>query len=250
MSADAQTRIAELERQVAHLTEQNANAMRELDAFAYAVSHDLRAPLRSLSGFSQALLEGGEADPLKTRHYLERIQQASRKLSDLIDALLALSRASRAEMHVRDIDFSRLCSDAAATIAAKYADRVVQVTVAPNLAASGDQRLLRTAMELLFDNAWKFTFRQASPTIEIGRTTAGEFYIADNGMGFDPTYAEKLFKPFQRLHAEQQIPGIGIGLATVQRIVSRHGGRIRIDGILNGGATAFFALPPPQGTPT
>jgi signal transduction histidine kinase len=249
MNADAQSvRIAELERQVAQLKEQNAYAMRELDAFAYAVSHDLRAPLRSLSGFSQALLEFDPADADKTRHYLERIQQASRKLSELIDALLSISRVSRAEMHCRDVDFSKLCTDAAGAAAAKYPDRTIQITVAPNLTAFGDSRLLRSALDALLDNACKFSAGQPAATIDIGRAADGEFYIADNGAGFDPAYAEKLFKPFQRLHNESQFSGIGVGLATVQRIIARHGGTIRIEGKASGGVTAFLKLPP-QGTP-
>jgi signal transduction histidine kinase len=242
-------RIAELERQVALLKEQNAEAMRELDSFAYAVSHDLRAPLRSLSGFSQALLEGNEADAGKSRHYLERIQQASKKMSELIDALLSISRVSRAEVHFRDIDFSRLCSDAIAAVGAKYPDRSIAVEIAPGLRCFGDPRLVRNAVELLIDNAYKFTARTDGARIDIGVSEAGEFYIADNGAGFDPAYADKLFKPFQRLHAEPQFTGIGVGLATVHRIMSRHGGRIRIQGNLDGGATVFLALTPPQGTP-
>jgi signal transduction histidine kinase len=251
MSVDLDSaRIADLERQIAELTQQNASATRELDAFAYAVSHDLRAPLRSLLGFSQALLESNasnDGDAAKTRHYLERIQQASRKLSELIDALLSLSRISRAELHCREFDFSQLCREAAAAVLAKNTTRSIEITIVPNQFAYGDQRLVRTAVDLLLDNACKFTALQSAPRIEIGRTAEGEFYIADNGAGFDPVYAEKLFKPFQRLHGEPEFAGIGIGLATVQRIIARHAGTIRIDAKLNGGVTAFFALPAASG---
>ena len=242
-------RIADLERQVALLKEQNAEAMRELDSFAYAVSHDLRAPLRSLSGFSQALLEGNEADAGKSRHYLERIQQASKKMSELIDALLSISRASRAEVHFREFDFSQLCSDAVAAAGAKFPGRSVAIEIAPGLKSFGDPRLIRNAVELLIENAYKFTARKDAARIDIGQSENGEFYIADNGAGFDPAYADKLFKPFQRLHADPQFAGIGVGLATVHRIVARHGGRVRIEGRLDGGATVFLVLTPPQGTP-
>ncbi len=251
MSADAQaTRIADLERQIAVLKELNANTMQELDAFAYAVSHDLRAPLRSLSGFSQALLDFDTTDSTKTRHYLERIQQASRKLSELIDALLSVSRVSRAEMHCRSVDLSKLCSDTAAVVTAKHPDRTIGITIAPGLKAYGDPRLLGMAIEALLENACKFTVTQPTTVIDIGQTDAGEVYMTDNGVGFDPAYAEKLFKPFQRLHNDARFPGIGIGLATVQRIIARHGGKIRLEGKPNEGATAFFLLPIPQGTPT
>jgi signal transduction histidine kinase len=244
MTTDAQSaRIAELERQVDQLKEQNASAMRELDAFAYAVSHDLRAPLRSLSGFSQALLEFDASDAGKTRHYLERIQQASRKLSELIDALLSISRVSRADMLCRELDFSKLCSDAAAGVIARYPGRTIQITVAPGLSAFGDPRLTRAAVESLLDNACKFSARQQTASIEVGQMPSGEFYIADNGAGFDPVYTEKLFKPFQRLHSDPQFSGLGVGLATVQRILARHGGRIRIEAKPDAGATAYFVLP-------
>lgn len=241
-------RIADLERQVASLKEQNADAMRELDSFAYAVSHDLRAPLRSLSGFSQALLEGNESDAGKSRHYLERIQQASKKMSDLIDALLSISRVSRAEVHFREVDFSQLCSEAATAVVAKYAGRSIVINIAPGMKTFGDARLIRNAVELLIDNACKFTAERPAAVIDIGSTNAGEFYIADNGAGFDPAYADKLFKPFQRLHADPQFAGIGIGLATVHRIVARHGGKVGIEGKVDGGATVRLSLMPPQGT--
>ncbi len=250
-------RIAQLEQQVAQLTQQNAILSRELDGIAYAVSHDLRAPLRSLSGFSQALLEGIDSDSnrgntnqvdanhldaTKTRHYLERIQQASHKLSILIDALLALSRIARAEMLLRDVDFSRLCEEVTAAIANRYPDRSVKIVITPNMVTHGDPRLLRLALECLLDNAWKFTANQATPIVEIGLTPSGEFFVTDNGIGFDTAYADKLFKPLQRLHSDLQFAGTGMGLATVQRIITRHNGHIRLDRNSNGGATAVFTI--------
>jgi signal transduction histidine kinase len=239
---DPQTQqIVELQCQVAQLTEQCASARRELEACSYAVSHDLRAPLRSLSGFSQALIELPGSDDPKAQHYVNRIQEATRKLADLIDALLSLSRISRADMQVRELNFTQLCEEAAAATARKFPDRNIDITIAPNMNALGDSRLLRAALELLFDNAWKFTAGCHPATVTVGQD-GDSFFVRDSGVGFDMAYAEKLFRPFQRLHAEPQ-GGIGIGLATVQRIVARHGGRIWVDAKPDLGATIFFSLP-------
>jgi light-regulated signal transduction histidine kinase (bacteriophytochrome) len=241
--------IAELQSQVALLTEQCDAARRELEAFSYAVSHDLRAPLRSLSGFSQALIElpTASTDP-KAEHYVNRIQQATRKMADLIDALLSLSRISRADMLVRDINVTQLCHEAASAMTKKFPERRVEIDIAPNMTAQGDSRLVRTAIELLFDNVWKFTADRDPARVTVGYD--GEaFFVRDNGVGFDMAYAEKLFRPFQRLHAETQFGGIGIGLATVQRIIARHGGRIWAEAQRDQGTTVFFSLPHIQ-TPT
>jgi light-regulated signal transduction histidine kinase (bacteriophytochrome) len=237
------TRIAELEQKVALLTEQSDAARRELEAFAYAVSHDLRAPLRSLSGFSQALIElpAGNLDP-KAQHYLSRIQQAGRKMAELIDALLSLSRISRADMQMRSLDLTQLCHDAANAIAGKYPDHRLVVSIAPNMMTYGDSRLIRTAMELLFDNAWKFSTQRSDAHVEVGHDDT-TYFVRDNGAGFDMAYAEKLFRPFQRLHAETQFAGIGIGLATVQRIISRHNGRTWAEAQPDQGTTIFFSIP-------
>lgn len=248
MIPDAQSaRIAELEQRVAELTEQSAAARRELEALSYAVSHDLRAPLRSLSGFSQALAElpADALDP-KAAHYLERIQQASRKLSTLIDALLTLSRIARADMQLRSLDFTQVCNEAATTVRSRYPNRNVELGIAPGMRAFGDSRMLRTAMENLLDNAWKFTAQRNDAKVSV--TQEGNAYvIRDNGAGFDMAYAEKLFRPFQRMHAETQFPGIGAGLAAVQRIAARHGGRVWADAKPEQGATLHLSLP---GTPT
>jgi signal transduction histidine kinase len=247
-SSDSQTqRIAELEQRVAQLTEQNSAAMRELEAFVYAVSHDLRAPLRSISGFGQALLETLDTRDDKARHYLERIQQASRKMSELIDALLALSRISRIEMHPRDFDFTELCIEASNSMKLKHANKFPQIAIAPGLRTFADQRLVRTAIELLLDNAFKFS--NNPPIVEIGQNAEGAFYVRDHGVGFDMAYIDKLFKPFQRLHADTDFPGLGVGLATVQRIIARHNGRIWIIGAPNSGTTVLFTLGLAQGTP-
>ena len=243
MTPDPAKRIAELEREVTLLTEQSEAARRELEAFAYAVSHDLRAPLRSLSGFSQALIElpTGNLDP-KAQHYLSRIQQAGRKMAELIDALLSLSRIARADMQMRQLDFTQLCHDAVTAIAGKYPGHNVVVSVAPNMTAYGDSRLIRAAMELLLDNGWKFTAQRSGASIEVGQDDT-TYFVRDNGAGFDMAYAEKLFRPFQRLHAETQFTGIGIGLATVQRIIARHGGRCWAEAQPDQGTTIFFSLP-------
>jgi signal transduction histidine kinase len=247
-AVDHATRIAELERQVATLTEQHASAVKELEAFAYAVSHDLRAPLRSLSGFSQALVESLDTSDEKNRHYLERIKQASAKMSELIDALLNLSRIARADLFPRDVDLTQLCNDTASAVRANAGSRKFKITIAPQLQTIGDQRLLRTVVENLVDNAVKFSARESETVIDIGRTSDGAFYIRDHGVGFDMAHVDKLFKPFQRLHSENDFPGLGMGLATVQRIVARHGGRCWINAAPHAGATAFFVLGP-QGKP-
>jgi signal transduction histidine kinase len=254
MSDPQAERIAELERQLAQVAEQAAAARRELEAFTYAVSHDLRAPLRSLSGFSQALIElpNANLDP-KAKHYLDRIQQAGRKMSELIDALLSLSRVSRADVQLRSFDLTRLCEEAATAVGAKYPDRSVQLRIAPNMTATGDSRLLRTAIELLLDNAWKFTASATDAQVGITQAvTDGECIVCvrDNGVGFDPIYAEKLFRPFQRLHADPQFPGLGIGLATAQRIVARHNGRIWAEAKPEHGAAFYFSVPRLTSLPT
>jgi signal transduction histidine kinase len=254
MSDPQAERIAELERQLAQLVEQAASARRELEAFTYAVSHDLRAPLRSLSGFSQALMElpNANLDP-KAAHYLERIQQAGRKMSELIDALLSLSRVSRADLQMRSLDLTRLCEEAVAAVAAKYPNRSVRVQIAPGMTVFGDSRLLRTALELLLDNAWKFTSTSADASASVSLQIAnGETIVCvrDNGIGFDLAYAEKLFRPFQRLHADAQYPGLGIGLATVQRIAARHNGRVWAEAAPQKGAAIYFSVPHAPATPT
>jgi light-regulated signal transduction histidine kinase (bacteriophytochrome) len=235
-----------LQQQVVSLQQQLAASQRELEAFTYAVSHDLRAPLRSLSGFSQALTElpntGLDA---KAEHYLNRIQQASRRMSELIDALLALARISRADMQIRAVDFSALCNEAAMAMKSKYAGRSVAVDVQPNLHLQADSRLLRAALDALLDNAFKFTSTRETTSITIGYadTEHGKaYFVRDNGVGFDMSYAEKLFRPFQRLHAEERFSGIGTGLATAQRVVMRHGGRIWAESQIDQGTTVFFIL--------
>jgi light-regulated signal transduction histidine kinase (bacteriophytochrome) len=237
---------AELERRVTERTRQLEAANRELEAFAYAVSHDLRAPLRSMSGFSQILQE--TAPPgldEKSRHYLQRIHDASLRMSSLIDDLLNLSRIGRSELTARPISLSQIAAEAAAAIRERHPTREVQLEITPGMEVSADPRLLRIALENLLSNAWKYTSRSPHARVCVG-TQSGEsgpvYFVRDNGVGFDMKYADKLFVPFQRLHPESEFPGSGIGLVTVQRIVARHGGRIWADAKPDEGATFYFTM--------
>jgi light-regulated signal transduction histidine kinase (bacteriophytochrome) len=241
---------AELEKRVAERTRQLQAANRELESFAYAVSHDLRAPLRSLSGFSQILQETAAAQlDDKSLHYLRRIHDASQRMSGLIEDLLSLSRISSAELVVRPVNLTQLCADAAAALRERFPGHQVQLQIAPNLLVEGDARLLRTAMDCLLGNAWKYTIRAAQPTVTVGvqkgLTGGPAYFVRDNGVGFDMAYANKLFVPFQRLHPEAEFQGSGIGLVTAQRIIARHGGRIWAEAQVDHGATFFFTVGAP-----
>ena len=219
----------------------------ELESFSYSVSHDLRAPLRSIDGFSQALVE--DAGPTlneESRSHLERIRSATRRMGQLIDDLLALSRVTRAEMKQERVDVSEIATQIAAELARHAPGRAVTVTIAPGLTATGDPQLVRLALQNLIENAWKFTSRRAHASIEVGPTKdahgAPAFYVRDNGAGYNPNFATKLFGPFQRLHPTSDFPGTGIGLATVKRIVHRHGGHIWAEGKIDAGACFYFTL--------
>jgi PAS domain S-box-containing protein len=237
----------QLEQRVEERTQQLESANRELEAFAYAVSHDLRAPLRSISGFSQALRET-TADTLdsKTAHYLQRIQDASAKMSHLIDDLLQLSRIERSDMAPRSIDLTQMFNQCVATMTERYPGHAVHTEIEPEMGAHGDPRLLSIAIENLIDNAWKYTRNNPHAQVKIGQSTVnGErcFFVSDNGVGFNMAYAGKLFAPFQRLHSDVEFPGTGIGLCTVHRILRRHGGRIWAESQVNLGTTFRFTLP-------
>ncbi len=219
---------------------------RELEAFSYSVAHDLRAPLRAMHGFSCALLEDS-SDKLddEEKDFLNRICAAAERMAELIDALLALSRVSRAEIRHEAVNLSRMAEAIVAQHRANHPDRTVTCVIEPDVVVHGDARLLRAVLENLIGNAWKFT--GARPTADIvfgsmekdGATTC---FVRDNGAGFDMKYAEKLFAPFQRLHGADEFAGTGIGLATVQRVVRRHGGRVWADAVVNQGATFYFTL--------
>jgi light-regulated signal transduction histidine kinase (bacteriophytochrome) len=219
---------------------------KELEAFVYSVSHDLRAPLRALDGFSDALISQYH-DLLddKGKHYLHRIQEGSLRMGQLIDDLLNLSRITRRDINLQRVDLSALAADIAAELRAEHPQHQVECVIAPDLAAVGDPHLLRIALQNLLANAWKFSGKCQSAHIEFGaKEQDGErvYSVRDNGVGFDMAYAGKLFAPFQRLHGAQEFPGTGIGLATAQRIVIRHGGRIWGEGAEGKGATFYFTL--------
>jgi PAS domain S-box-containing protein len=236
----------ELEQRVRDRTAELATANRELEVFAYSVSHDLRAPLRSIDGFSRILLQDYAAKlDDEGRDSLHRICAATQRMAQLIDDMLDLSRASRGELRRERVDLSALARAAIADLRQIEPGRVVEVSIADGLMAEGDPLLLRAVAENLLGNAWKFTGKRAQARIEFGALPPEEgagYFVRDNGAGFDPTYAGKLFGPFQRLHNSSEFPGTGIGLATVQRIVNRHGGHVWAEGHPDAGATFYFTL--------
>lgn len=224
-----------------------ALANRELEAFSYSVAHDLRAPLRAMNGFAQILLEEYQTklgpDGLEC---LDEIQSNALRMGALIDALLSLSRVTRSELTPQLVDLTQLGRSIAEHLARADPDREVTLTVADDLRAVADPSLARTLIQNLLGNAWKFTARTERAQIELGATKAGEepvFFVRDNGAGFDMEFAGRLFVAFQRLHTVGEFPGTGIGLATAQRIVHRHGGRIWAEGAVDRGATFYFTLP-------
>jgi PAS domain S-box-containing protein len=235
----------ELQQYAAELSASN----RELEALSYSVSHDLRTPLRSVDGFSQALLEDcNDRLGAEGQDHLRRIRGAAQHMGHLIDDLLKLARVTRSDLHLETIDLSAMARTALASLTDAHRDRAVDWDVQPGLRATGDARLLQIAMTNLIENAWKFTGKRAHAQIAFGaRLAAGrppEYFVRDNGAGFDATYATRLFAAFQRLHQPGDFPGTGIGLATVQRIVTRHGGRIRAEGSPGEGAEFSFTLQP------
>ncbi len=235
---------AELERRVVERTAQLEAANRELEAFCYSVSHDLRAPLRAIDGFSKALLED-YLDRLdeEGRDMLRRVRAGSQRMGDLIDDLLSLSRVTRSEMRTTTVNLSDLAHTIATNLEQSAPHRRVEWRIEPNLTAVADRALVTVVLENLLGNAWKYTVKQPYARIEFGREN-DEFFVRDNGAGFDPTYAGKLFQPFQRLHAVEEFEGHGIGLATVQRIIHRHQGHIRAEGTVGKGAAFYFTLSP------
>lgn len=236
----------ELEQRVRDRTAQLETANQELEAFAYSVSHDLRAPLRAMDGFSAALLSG-YSDNLdeQGRHYLNRVQEASRRMGQLINDLLNLSRVTRRELSRQNVDLSELAREVSREIRSPNTGRLVNFDIAPGLTAQADPHLMKIVLENLLSNAYKFTSKRGEAHVRFGmenRNGERVFYVRDNGVGFDMQYAAKLFAPFQRLHGMQEYPGTGIGLVTVQRIIHRHGGRIWPEAELDRGATFYFTL--------
>ena len=221
-------------------------ANKELEAFSYSVSHDLRAPLRTIDGFSHALLEDC-ADRLddEGKAHLNRIRSATQRMGLLIDDLLNLSRLSRAELHTQSLDISALASTIACDLQKAQPERQIELRIEEGLKTMADPGLLRVVLENLLSNAWKFTSKRESAHIEFGMAVGNgtpAFFIRDDGAGFDPAYADRLFGVFQRLHAMTEFAGTGVGLATVQRIVQRHGGRIWAESAVDRGATFYFTL--------
>jgi signal transduction histidine kinase len=236
----------ELEKRVQERTTQLAATNQELEAFCYSVAHDLRAPLRGIDGFSQALLEDYE-DKLDTngKDYLRRVRAASQRMSMLIDDLLNLSRVTRTEMQKEKLNLSSIAKSVATDLQRTEPGRDVEFVIEEDLFATGDSRLLRVAMENLLGNAWKYTSHHGSACIEFGesqRDGQPVYFVRDDGAGFDPRHVARLFGAFQRLHSNSEFPGTGIGLATVQRIVHRHGGNIWAEAAIEQGATFSFTL--------
>jgi len=237
----------ELEQRIKERTSQLEAVNKELEAFSYSVSHDLRAPLRSIDGFSETLLEDYERilDD-QGKDYLVRVRRAVKRMDQLIEDMLKLSRVTRAEFKYEKIDLSALVMNVAETIRQNNPQQAVGLFIQENVAVRGDSNLLRIAVTNLLDNAWKFTGRVVNPRIEFGITVKdGEtiYYIRDNGAGFDMTYADKLFGAFQRLHGADEFPGTGIGLATVKRIINLHGGHIWAESEIQKGTIFYFTLP-------
>jgi light-regulated signal transduction histidine kinase (bacteriophytochrome) len=221
-------------------------ANNELEAFSYSVSHDLRAPLRSLDGFSQALLEDYHDGLDDTgRDFLQRVRGASQRMGTLIDDLLSLSRVTRGELQLSEVNLSALAAAVAAELQKSDPARDVAFAIAPELVARADAGLVRIVLQNLLGNAWKFTGKRSPAHVEVGVTAHDgrrAFFVRDDGAGFDMAYAAKLFGAFQRLHGSDEFPGSGIGLATVQRIIHRHGGEVWAEGAPDRGATFYFTL--------
>ena len=237
----------EASRQLQQLAAQLAETNKELESFSSAVSHDLRAPLRRITGFGELLREecGSQLDA-RGQDYLQRIDRATRTMAQLIEDLLQLSRVTRGELQHARVDLSRLAQEAVEELRTSDSERAVDVVIQDGVVASGDARLLRIVLDHLVGNAWKFTRKAAQPRIEFGTESVDNetrYFVGDNGAGFDMAQADRLFRPFHRLHSESEFAGSGIGLATVKRIVSRHGGRVWAEGVEGKGARFYFQLP-------
>jgi two-component system sensor histidine kinase/response regulator len=231
-----------LQRRVVELSDLN----RELDAFGYTVSHDLRAPMIRIDGFTRALEEhcGHQLDE-QAKLYIHRVRSSSQKMCQLVDDLLNFSRVSRLDLRPQFVDLSEMARGIAAELQSREPDRRVDFVIAPRLAVTGDSALLRIVLVNLFENSWKFTRKREAAKIEFGVTYqdgVDAFFLKDDGAGFDPKYREKLFRPFERLHPNAEFEGTGIGLATVERIIRRHGGRVWAEAAVGRGATFYFTI--------
>lgn len=237
---------SELKERVAERTAELETTNADLKAFSYSVSHDLRAPLRSIDGFSQILLDeySGPLDE-QGQDYLKRVLKASKRMGQLIDDIIELFRVTHKEMSREKVDLSATAHTIAEALRKAELGRKVEFLITPGLVADGEPRLLRVLLENLLDNSWKFTSGHTSARIEFGRTSDEEgsaFFVRDDGAGFDMDYADKLFVPFQRLHTPAEFPGTGIGLARVKRVARQHGGSVWAEGETDKGATFYFTL--------
>jgi light-regulated signal transduction histidine kinase (bacteriophytochrome) len=236
----------ELEQRVRERTVELEASTKELEAFSYSVSHDLRAPLRSVDGFSLALLEDCEEKlDADGKDYLRRIRAATQRMGTLIDDMLRLSRLTRAEMLVEKVNVTELAWSIINELQKSQPERTVKIEIAQGLEVTADPKLIRIALENLLGNAWKFTGKRSEAVIELGSAIEGTkttYFVRDNGAGFDMAYVNKLFTPFQRLHSIEEYPGTGIGLGTVQRIMHRHGGKVWAEGQVDHGATFHFSF--------
>ena len=243
----AEDRIARLNAEITERNEGLLAANRELESFSYSVSHDLRAPLRSINGFSAALLED-HADKLdaEAQSYLQRIRAGATRMGHLIDDMITLARTARVEMSLENVDLSAIAQEVANQLHAMQPERKVEFRIQPALVVQGDRNLLRSVLENLLENAWKFTSKKPAALIDLGAERHSHdlvYFVRDNGAGFDMRYVDKLFGVFQRLHNEKDYSGTGVGLATVQRIIQRHGGTIWAESRPGQGATFYFELP-------
>jgi len=233
---------AELESKVEERTSELKAANQELEAFSYSVSHDLRSPLRAIDGFSQALMEDYSQDLDATAlGYLERVRMASQRMGVLIDSMLWLSRVTRQEIVARTVDFTLMCEEVVKDVRERDPNRNIQVTVQRGMTMRCDSRLMRIVITNLVDNAFKYTQKVEQPEVVIG-CKEGVYYIQDNGAGFDMRYVDKLFGAFQRLHSKDEFEGTGVGLATVARVVHRHGGDIWAESVVDRGTTFYFTV--------
>jgi len=245
--AGIQALNAELEARVQQRTAELVRANKNMEAFSYSIAHDLRAPLRAMTGYSEALLEDcGDLLDESCRRYAASIQAASERMALLIDDLLQLSRISRAEITATTVDLSAEVAAIVAELRSAEPGRRVRLVIQRGVLAAGDRGLIRTVLQNLLENAWKFTAKRENATIEFGAAAAGgskiRCHVRDNGAGFDPGYADMLFQPFQRLHAASEFPGTGIGLASVRQVIQRHGGEVWAEGAPGEGATFYLTL--------
>lgn len=246
----AQQELRRYRTQLEELVEERTTALtainRELEAFSYSISHDLRGPLLAFDGLSQALLDdyGNRLDS-RAKDYLNRMRRASQRMGSVFDGLQSLFRVTSGDIHREPVDLSRMAAEIVEELRASSPDREVSVEIAPDLVVTGDAKLVRILLGNLINNAWKFTSTTPAAAIKIGHELIdGEDrqYVRDNGVGFDMLYSHKLFGAFQRLHSQSEFPGVGIGLATVRRIVNRHGGRSWAEGAVGEGATFYYVL--------